>query len=99
MKTAYKVRLMAIVLLGLIGFVFFKREELANIAMGKDAFLAAQATSWDRLVNHGPVWSEVTASIAITCMQVCVYEAVVWYLNFLATARSRSGTRAVEERD
>jgi hypothetical protein len=97
MKTAYKVRLMAIVLLGLIGFVIFKREELTNIAMGKDAFLAAQANAWDRLVNHGPAWTEVTASIAITCMQVCVYEAVVWYFTFLATARSRGGKRGVDD--
>jgi hypothetical protein len=99
MKTAYKVRALAILLLGLIGFVFFKREELTNIAMGKEAFLAAQANSWERLANHGSVWSEIIASVAITCMQVCVYEAVVWYLSFFVTAMSRRRGRAVEERD
>jgi hypothetical protein len=87
MNTALKIRVIAVWLLGLSASFYFRRDELANHAIGKTAYLAAQAERWERLysINHSVV-AGIMATVSIVAIFVALYEGVVWVVQRVLVA-------------
>jgi hypothetical protein len=79
MNTALKVRVLAVWLLGFVSYVFLRRQELANAAMGRAAFMNAAGDRWDhQMANRSSAITGIMASVLIVAVLVVLYEAVVW---------------------
>ena len=86
MKLSAKVRIAAVVLLGVVAGIGQHFYEAKELRLGRDAFLAAQGVRYDRLVGlHHPIGAPIVAGILIAGAVLGLYELVAFALTKLFT--------------
>jgi hypothetical protein len=78
MQLTTKVRLISTVLLGVLGGIVLRLDELRQFGVSREAFLAAQSIRYDRVVGHfHPLATGVVACIVLAGTIVGLYELIV----------------------
>jgi hypothetical protein len=76
MRTSGTGRVLATLFMGVLVGIYLHYRQIHDLGLGRDAYLAAQAHRFDRIMQYHSAFTTIIAGVILAVIGVAVYELI-----------------------